>query len=70
MRAPFAGLLLLCACAPLRLSNKPQHCQSNYDACLNACPKPPPANPPYAQNLAIDTASCTKQCNEVAEKCQ
>lgn len=64
--------LLLGACAPLRLTNQSPHCQRLYDACLNACPKPPPPNPiaPQYNELQIEVARCTDRCNKDAQSCQ
>lgn len=60
------------ACAPLRLTGKSEHCQRMYDACLNACPQPPRADPiaPKYNDLQIDIAACTDRCNQDAKKCQ
>ena len=73
-------LLLGGACATLDSSVMSPQCRDLYNACLNRCPQPTRVRgenlsglsqtPIGGPNLAIDTASCTNQCNVDQRSCK
>jgi hypothetical protein len=70
-------LLLLLACATIDTSKLNDGCRGLYDACLNNCERVharsrvrwEAADAP-SQDLQVDVASCTHDCNTRARQCE
>ena len=62
--------LLWGGCATLNTAGMAPRCRELYNACLNQCPQAPTPPPGALLDMHLDTASCTKACNDQATSCR